>query len=64
LQIRRLRDFPICPSILQIRRPFDSPHHRTVSAWIVSAMRLILFFDGRYPRYALPVFAEYISPNE
>src|SRR5215510_7281206 len=26
-------------------------------------MRLMLFFDGRYPRYAFPVFAEYIRPN-
>ena len=27
-------------------------------------MRLMLFFDGRYPRYAFPVLAEYIRPNE
>jgi hypothetical protein len=26
-------------------------------------MRLMLFRDGRYPRYAFPVLAEYISPN-
>src|ERR1700694_4887315 len=26
-------------------------------------MRLMLFFDGRYPRYAFPVLAEYIRPN-
>jgi hypothetical protein len=31
---------------------------RVVSAWIVSTMRLMLFFDGRYPRYAFPVLAE------
>jgi hypothetical protein len=24
----------------------------------------MLFFEGRYPRYAFPVFAEYIRPNE
>jgi hypothetical protein len=34
---------------------------RTVSVWIVSTMRLMLFFDGRYPRYAFPVLAEYID---
>src|SRR5262249_41929582 len=27
-------------------------------------MRLMLFFDGRYPRRAWPVLAEYIRPNE
>jgi NAD-dependent dihydropyrimidine dehydrogenase PreA subunit len=27
-------------------------------------MRLRLFFDGRYPRYAFPVLAEYSRPNE
>src|SRR5882672_9050151 len=27
-------------------------------------MRLMLFFEGRYPRYAWPVLAEYIRPNE
>jgi class 3 adenylate cyclase len=26
-------------------------------------MRLMLFFDGRYPRRAWPVLAEYIRPN-
>src|SRR5271166_4998140 len=26
-------------------------------------MRLMLFRDGRYPRYAFPVLAEYIRPN-
>src|ERR1700719_226117 len=36
---------------------------RAVSAWTFSTMRLMLFFDGRYPKYAFPVLAEYISPN-
>src|SRR5258708_29394711 len=36
---------------------------RAVSAWTFSTMRLMLFFDGRYPRYAFPVLAEYIRPN-
>ena len=36
---------------------------RAVSAWTVSTMRLMLFRDGRYPRYALPVLTEYIRPN-
>jgi TPR repeat protein len=36
---------------------------RTVSAWMLSTMRLMLFFDGRNPKYALPVLAEYIRPN-
>src|SRR5262249_18094800 len=31
---------------------------------MVSTMRLMLFFDGRYPRRAWPVLAEYIRPNE
>jgi hypothetical protein len=61
-------------------RPRGSPHHsrRQVSrdcgefrfgAWTFSTMRLRLFFDGRYPRYALPVLAEYsvarllVAPN-
>jgi hypothetical protein len=26
-------------------------------------MRLMLFFEGRYPRYDFPVLAEYIRPN-
>ena len=26
-------------------------------------MRLMLFREGRYPRYAFPVLAEYIRPN-
>jgi hypothetical protein len=30
---------------------------------MVSTMRLMLFFDGRYPRRAWPVLAEYIRPN-
>ena len=34
-----------------------------VSAWTFSTIRLMLFFDGRYPRYAFPVLAEYIRPN-
>src|ERR1700676_548440 len=38
-------------------------HVRVVSAWTFSTMRLMLFFDGRYPRYAFPVLAEYIRPN-
>ena len=29
-----------------------------------STTRLMLFFDGRYPRYAFPVFVEYINPKE
>ena len=37
---------------------------RTVIAWTFSTMRLMLFFDGRYPRRAWPVLAEYIRPNE
>src|SRR5467141_2919680 len=28
-----------------------------------STMRLMLFFDGRYPKRAWPVLAEYIRPN-
>src|SRR5207249_8390745 len=36
---------------------------RAVSAWTFSTMRLMLFRDGRYPRYAFPVLAEYIRPN-
>ena len=36
---------------------------RSVSAWIFSTMRLMLFFDGRYPRRTWPVLAEYIRPN-
>src|ERR1700681_3032582 len=36
---------------------------RSVSSWICSTMRLMLFFDGRYPRRAWPVLAEYIRPN-
>src|SRR5205823_6918549 len=36
---------------------------RTVSAWTFSTMRWMLFFDGRYPRRAWPVLAEYIRPN-
>ena len=36
---------------------------RSVSTWIFSTMRLMLFFDGRYPRRAWPVLAEYICPN-
>src|SRR5580692_3290331 len=36
---------------------------RTVNAWTFSTMRLMLFRDGRYPRYAFPVLAEYIRPN-
>src|SRR5215471_5881590 len=36
---------------------------RAVSSWIFSTMRLMLFFDGRYPRPAWPVLAEYIRPN-
>ena len=31
---------------------------------MVSTIRLMLFFDGRYPRRAWPVLAEYIRPNE
>src|SRR5258706_14096896 len=38
-------------------------HDRVVSAWTFSTMRLMLFIDGRHPRYAFPVLAEYISPN-
>src|SRR5215510_5998870 len=34
---------------------------RTVSAW-TSTIRLMLFFDGRSPRYAFPVLAECIRP--
>src|SRR4051794_27032743 len=30
---------------------------------MLSTMRLMLFFDGRNPKYALPVLAEYIRPN-
>ena len=26
-------------------------------------MRLMLFFNGRYPKHAWPVLAEYIGPN-
>jgi hypothetical protein len=37
---------------------------RLVIAWTFSTMRLMLFFDGRYPRRAWPVLAEYIRPNE
>src|SRR6516162_11414469 len=36
---------------------------RSVSAWICSTIPLMLFFDGRYPRRAWPVLAEYIRPN-
>jgi len=36
---------------------------RMVIAWIFSTMRLMLFFDGRYPRRAWPVLAEYIRPK-
>src|SRR5712664_1134188 len=36
---------------------------RSVSAWIFSTACLMLFFDGRCPRYAWPVLAEYIRPN-
>src|SRR6202030_1098409 len=36
---------------------------RALSAWTFSTIRLMLFFDGRYPKYAFPVLAEYISPN-
>src|SRR5262249_45715776 len=36
---------------------------RTVSAWMLSTIRLMLFFEGRHPRYALPILAEYIRPN-
>src|SRR6476620_7481353 len=36
---------------------------RSVSAWTFSTMRRILFFDGRMPKRALPVFGEYILPN-
>src|SRR6266849_456561 len=36
---------------------------RSVSAWIFSTACLMLFFDGRCPRYALPFLAEYIRPN-
>src|SRR5215467_14086173 len=35
---------------------------RSVSAWIFSTMRLMLFFDGRYPRYAWP--AHPLTPGE
>jgi hypothetical protein len=45
------------------RRRIDNPHSRTVSSWTLSTMRLMLFFEGRYPRYAFPVLAEYIRPN-
>jgi hypothetical protein len=38
-------------------------HDRVVNAWTFSTMCLMLFFDGRYPRYAFPVLAEYIRPN-
>src|ERR1700747_3551961 len=31
---------------------------------MVCTMRMMLFFDGRYPRRAWPVLAEYIRPNE
>jgi hypothetical protein len=34
---------------------------RTVSSWMLSTMRLMLFFDGRNPKYALPVLAEYMA---
>src|SRR5262249_53846628 len=36
---------------------------RSVSAWTLSTMRLMLFFDGRCPRRAWPVLGEYIRPN-
>jgi hypothetical protein len=36
---------------------------RSVSAWIFSTARLMLFFDGRCPKYAWPALAEYIRPN-
>jgi hypothetical protein len=36
---------------------------RAVSSWIFSIMRLMLFFDGRMRRRALPVVGEYIRPN-
>src|SRR5208337_5206181 len=36
---------------------------RSVSAWTLSTMRLMLFFDGRWPKRALPVVGEYIRPN-
>src|ERR1700682_4664585 len=31
---------------------------RSVRTWIFSTMRLMLFFDGRWPRRAFPVLAE------
>src|SRR6266478_2214362 len=36
---------------------------RSVRTWTFSTMRLMLFFDGRWPRRAFPVLAEYIRPN-
>src|SRR6516162_2271390 len=36
---------------------------RSVSACTFATTRLMLFFDGRKPIAALPVFAEYIRPN-
>jgi hypothetical protein len=39
------------------------PVFRAVSSWIFSTMRRMLFFDGRMPKRALPVFGEYIRPN-
>src|SRR4029077_15045810 len=36
---------------------------RSVSAWTLSTMRLMLLFDGRWPKRALPVVGEYIRPN-
>src|ERR1700704_417460 len=40
-----------------------SPLVAAVSSWTVSTTRLMLFFDGRCPRRAWPVLAEYIRPN-
>jgi hypothetical protein len=42
---------------------FVAPNSRSVSAWIFATALLMLFFDGRYPRYPWPVLAEYIRPN-
>ena len=36
---------------------------RAVGSLPVSTTRLMLFFDGRCPRRAWPVLAEYIRPN-
>src|SRR5215831_19269256 len=60
------------PDVVLDTQPPAQPHSsvvschvpvRTVSAWMCSTTRLMLFFDGRYPRRAWPVLAEYICPN-